>query len=609
MRFKRIGIALLVFILVGIAIFTQILIRQEEKANSRDMQGKGNQIVSLIALHSIHDFEGGKRDFFIRTLMEYTSHQGLVYCFINDLNGKPIVALTPGNLGSEIPNYIQTKSFAAMGLTHQSFTTMGSGHKIYEFTKPIFEKGEKTGTVRIGLQPPFISIISMQRVSLLAMISFFIISAVTIVYYGFLQVIKPLEQFSGNMLNTGNGSAAVLNNSAKNFRIAPIMEEFKDSIVQFKKRLEKIETNNKELSSKIGVLRFEKNQVINILNSINFGIIITDIQNNAGHINNYMLNLLDKTRPDVMDRPLEEIVQHPEIISFISWQERLDQPRAAPPIDAEFPKRAPGKTFRISCSPLMDGEKEVIGKIIMFNDITREKAAEKATLEFGAHLSHELITPLTTIKSYSEMLMDGEIEDSETQKEFYNTINSETARLSRLIKDLLNLSKIQMGSLTLNKGLVKSDWFFGDCIAAVEGAAQQKNISIQKHLPDNFPSLVGDKDQLKGAVINILSNAVKYTPENGEIHFGLREENNRVIFDIKDTGYGMSEEDLSHIFDKFYRSSSPQIAEQQGTGLGLAITSEIIALHEGEIKVQSELGNGTRFTIKIPKEEYYLGKQ
>ncbi len=206
------------------------------------------------------------------------------------------------------------------------------------------------------------------------------------------------------------------------------------------------------------------------------------------------------------------------------------------------------------------------------------------------------------------MLMDGEIEDSETQKEFYNTINSETTRLSRLIKDLLNFSKIEMGSLTLKMDLVKSDWLFDDCIAAVEGAAKKKNISIQKHLPDNFPSLVGDKDQLKGAVINILGNAVKYTPENGEIHFAITEENDMVIFDIKDTGYGMSEEDLSHIFDKFYRSSNPQISDQQGTGLGLAITSQIIGLHGGEIEVQSELDNGSHFTIKIPKGEVYLGK-
>jgi two-component system sensor histidine kinase VicK len=240
---------------------------------------------------------------------------------------------------------------------------------------------------------------------------------------------------------------------------------------------------------------------------------------------------------------------------------------------------------------------------------SKEKAAEKATHDFTVHLSHELLTPLTTIKSYSEMLMDGEISDSETQKEFYNTINSETDRLTHLIRTLLNVSKIEMGNLTLNKGLVKSDWLFEDSVAAVEGAALKKNISIQRNLPDHFPPLVGDKDQLKASLINILGNAVKYTPENGNIQFSVREQKDNVVFDVIDTGHGISPEDLPNIFDKFYRSKNPQISEEQGTGLGLAFTSEIVRLPDGDIEVVSELGKGTRFTVKIPKEEYRLESQ
>ena len=160
----------------------------------------------------------------------------------------------------------------------------------------------------------------------------------------------------------------------------------------------------------------------------------------------------------------------------------------------------------------------------------------------------------------------------------------------------------------MNPDRVQSDGLFEDCITAVEGAARKKNITIQRKLPDNIPSLIGDKEQLKGALINILGNAVKYTPENGKIHFSLSEDDNMVIFDIIDTGYGIATEDLSHIFEKFYRSSNQQVVDQQGTGLGLAIASEIISLHEGEIKVQSDIGRGTYFTVKIPKKEYYLGK-
>jgi len=224
-------------------------------------------------------------------------------------------------------------------------------------------------------------------------------------------------------------------------------------------------------------------------------------------------------------------------------------------------------------------------------------------------LAHELKTPLTTIAAYNEMLMDGEIHDPEVKKEFYNTIKDETSRLTQLIYNLLNISKIEMGGLTFNKELVRTDWLFQDCISAAEAAAIKKQIKVEKLMPANFPTLVGDKEQLKVAINNVLSNAVKYTPENGSITFSLSESDQHVIFEISDTGYGISKEDRPHIFDKTYRSSDPRIAEQPGSGFGLAITEAIINHHGGMLEVESEPGKGTHVIIRIPQEAYELGSQ
>ena len=147
---------------------------------------------------------------------------------------------------------------------------------------------------------------------------------------------------------------------------------------------------------------------------------------------------------------------------------------------------------------------------------------------------------------------------------------------------------------------------FEDCANAINASALNKNISFEKILPDKFPSLYGDKELLKVVINNILNNAVKYTPEGGNITFSLYEHNNNVTFDVVNTGYGISKEDIPRIFDKSYRSADQHISEQPGSGLGLAIASEIINLHGGEIEVQSELGKETCFKINIPKEEYYL---
>ena len=128
-------------------------------------------------------------------------------------------------------------------------------------------------------------------------------------------------------------------------------------------------------------------------------------------------------------------------------------------------------------------------------------------------------------------------------------------------------------------------------------------------MPDIFPTLIGDKELLKIAVINILGNAVKYSPENTEITYSLLEERDMVVIDITDTGYGIGKEDLPHIFDKFYRSKESDILEQTGSGLGLPMAAEIINLHGGEIEVESEKSEGTKFTIRIPKEQYFVGDQ
>jgi signal transduction histidine kinase len=258
---------------------------------------------------------------------------------------------------------------------------------------------------------------------------------------------------------------------------------------------------------------------------------------------------------------------------------------------------------------LQDDDGTPIGKMISLKDITHEKLGEETMKEFVTQLSHELRTPLTTITAYNEMLMDGEIQDPEVKKEFYNTIRDETTRLTQLIHNLLNMSKIEMGGLTFNKELVRTDWLFQDCINAAEAAAHKKQITVEKLTPDNFPTLVGDKEQLKVAINNVLSNAVKYTPENGSITFSLNESDQHVIFEISDTGYGISPEDRPRIFDKTYRSSDPRIVEQPGSGFGLAITEAIINQHSGTLEVESEPDKGTQITIRIPQEAYDLGSQ
>jgi PAS domain S-box-containing protein len=557
----------------------------------------------------MENFLGSKRDYIVKTLAEYVTSDGLIYCIVQDQTGSPLLSLVHHDVVAKIPTEVEQRSLYVNGLIRQTYKMVGTDQIISEFAKPIFEGGLRSGTVRMGFDLPPISMFSLERIKLMGIMAFFAFSMAVLVYYGVTLALRPLHVVNQNFRNICIDSVPVSSGSFKNGGVGEIIKGLEQSVFQLKERYEKIQAENIDLTTKCGVISFEKHNVFNILDSINYGIVVTDLQDNITHINSYMLNLLDKKRDEVIDHSFADVLGHDQNAALLSQQESLKQSSGASHFETTFPELASGETFLVSLSYLSGREEDLIGKVISFKNITSEKSAENAKHEFITRITHELLTPLTTINSYNEMLMDDEINNKEMQKEFYNTINEETSRLTSLVKNLLNISKIEIGSLTHHKGLVKSDWLFDDCLTTVEGAAQKKNITIERNLPDNFPSLFADKELLKVAIINILGNAVKYTPENGHIQFMLSEQDDFVIFEVIDDGYGISKEDLPYVYDKFYRSTDPRVAEQTGSGLGLALASEIVRLHGGEIEVNSKPDEGSNFKIRLPKEEYYLGKQ
>ena len=575
----------------------------------RDMVNKGNYLASLISIYPLSDLKGSRGNFFLKTLTEYTSSEGLVYCIINDKNMNAFLTLAPEDILRNIPADVHMKSQHAMGLTEQTFRLKGIDQTIHEFSKPIFENGQRAGIVRLGFEIPPVSIFSPEKVSLLAMIAFFIFSTGIIVYYTTTFALRPIGDIIKNFGNHLINSPKPVIQSDKKSGFPHIIKDLDTSFDIINDRLANIEAENLEISTRLGVINFEKKQISRIIDSLDIGIMITDMHEKINHVNSYMLNLLNKKRDEIINHPVGEIIEQEDLKAFIYLQGSSKQPRDKTPIETTFPQLAHGKTFQVSSTSLKDDEGYFTSNMISFKDITSQKLMESASQGFIAQVAHEFLTPLTTIRSYNEMLMDGEIEDREMQKDFFNTISEETGRLSRLIQNLLSIAKIEMGGLTIQKALLKSDWLIQDSLASVEGSALKKNITIIKNMPDNLPSLVGDKELLKISIINILGNAVKYCPENSTITISLHEQQDMVVFDISDTGYGISAEDLPHIFDKFYRAKDEHIKKQIGSGLGLAMTNEIIRLHGGEIDVQSEPGKGAQFTVMIPKGEYYLGDQ
>lgn len=240
------------------------------------------------------------------------------------------------------------------------------------------------------------------------------------------------------------------------------------------------------------------------------------------------------------------------------------------------------------------------GLVMTIEDITQQRIAEASRHDFVSRATHELRTPLTNIRLYVETAQtDGE-EDKELRGECLNVISRESQRLERLVSEMLSVSEIEAGSLTIRKDDVRLDQLFKSLQQDYNANASQKNIDLRFDLPPKLPAIQGDRDKLAIVLQNLLGNAIKYTPEGGEVSVGVDLSATELNVEVRDSGIGISEEDQEHVFEKFYRANDPRLGDITGSGLGLALAHEIVRLHGGEMSVESELNEGSMFRVTLP---------
>jgi signal transduction histidine kinase len=236
----------------------------------------------------------------------------------------------------------------------------------------------------------------------------------------------------------------------------------------------------------------------------------------------------------------------------------------------------------------------------IIRDVTQQKMAEEMRDSFVDTATHELRTPLANIKAYAETLALADMIDVEQQKQFLNTINSEATRLARFVDDLLSVSSMEVGSMTLNKTVTELHRMLGDVIKKIKPQVEEKRLTFEVSIPEKLPEPRLDKDKIATVLVNLLGNAVKYTPAGGRVAFRVHATDQNLEIDVEDTGVGIAEDELPKVFDKFFRSDDPRVQEQKGTGLGLALVQEVVRLHGGRVSVDSEIDKGSTFQIVLP---------
>jgi len=412
------------------------------------------------------------------------------------------------------------------------------------------------------------------------LIAFILAIIISFLASGFIST--PIRSMSLAAQDIAHGNFSKRVQISSNDEIGDLAKAFNFMTEQIRTRIEEVTTNKSRLEA--------------VLLSMFEGVMVVDISGTILLMNQALKDFLLVKEEPIGKRPLE-VIRNIEIQEIVGRALKLNQGLESCEISVLLPEE---KILLVHATPIIRNE-IVEGAVLVFHDITELRQLEKIRQDFVANVSHELRTPVSSIKGYAETLLEGALEDKKNAKEFLKIIHSDSDRLARLIDDLLDLSKIESGRLRMGLKPCAIRPIVERVVSGLDKQARDKLIAISIDMPKDFSKIIADEARIAQVLLNLIDNAVKYTPQEGKITISAKVKNAFVQIDVSDTGVGIPEKDLPRIFERFYRVDKARSRELGGTGLGLSIVKHIIQAHNGEVSVKSVLDQGSTFTFTIPK--------
>lgn len=340
----------------------------------------------------------------------------------------------------------------------------------------------------------------------------------------------------------------------------------------------------------------QQDRLSTLIENMGAGLILIDSRGFINLINKGYADLFHVDSSNYLYKLYYEVIEQEEIRELIAEVFRTEKKASKQML---IPLNIERKYFAVYGVPIIGTSNVWKGVLLVFHDITELKKLEQMRKDFVANVSHELKTPVTSIKGFAETLLDGAMNHPETLEAFLSIILKESDRLQTLIQDLLDLSKIEQQGFELFIQQFDLRALLEEVIAILIGKAEEKNIQIELISKEEKVFIEGDVDRLKQVFINLVANAITYTPAHGDIKVVLESGKDMVRINVKDTGVGIGKDEIPRIFERFYRVDRARSRNSGGTGLGLAIVKHLVEAHHGTITVISEVGKGSEFIIEL----------
>lgn len=465
------------------------------------------------------------------------------------------------------------------------------GMNMMYVTVPFYEGNERIGVVRTA-----IALNMLDKTTKQLWVSLFMIIGITLIISwlvsmwiakGITRPIEKIVEVARRLTNKDYKSRVDVKASGE---IGQLSEAINVLAASLQKQMKDIQEHQQQLTS--------------ILANMVSGVLLVNELGEIRLVNSAMEKLLGQSEDELVGqlhtRIHEQFQLSEKIIRCLETMEYHHEE-----LTVHHPKE---RIFDAHFAPFFSENKRLKGIIVVLHEITEIRRLEKIRSEFVANVSHELKTPVTSLKGFAETLLDGAAEDKEVRDSFLKIIHDESDRLYRLIQDILHLSKIEQHLLPLKIEQVDVTSLVYDTVEMLQEEITKKAIKLS--LPgQKSVRIEGEKDRIQQIILNLVSNAITYTPTKGKISIKVLEHDATIELIVSDTGIGIPKKDLPRVFERFYRVDKARARDSGGTGLGLAIVKHLVESHHGQIKVDSIEGVGSTFIVTLPKKQPKTGTQ
>jgi two-component system phosphate regulon sensor histidine kinase PhoR len=330
-----------------------------------------------------------------------------------------------------------------------------------------------------------------------------------------------------------------------------------------------------------------------ILGAMEDALLVVDPKRRVTLINNGFRKLFSPP-PDAIGTPVLEVLRNANVDQLLEQTLREGA--------LKHSELAAGdRRLQVSAVPIKHGGNgDITGAVALFHDITELKRIDQMRSDFVANVSHELRTPLSILRGYIETLQDSPETSVDETRRILGVMERHSQRLDAIVNDLLTLAQLEARTTELERAPIHLEQLLGDVVRDWEKRFAEKRLNVHVDLAANLPKLAADEERLQEILYNLLDNAVKYTPQGGEIRLRVEQRDHEIAMSISDNGIGIPKEDVSRIFERFYRADKARSRELGGTGLGLSIVKHIAQLHGGRVEAESEVGKGTTIRVVLP---------